>query len=63
MRLEQTIYVRSIKLNAKNTNVTIKSGGVADNGDYYTGDSSTMIDSNTEIKVYKVASGPIITSK
>ncbi|WP_086039468.1 MSCRAMM family adhesin SdrE, partial [Staphylococcus aureus] len=55
--VEQTIYVNPLKLNAKNTNVTIKSGGVADNGDYYTGDGSTIIDSNTEIKVYKVASG------
>ncbi|WP_256083612.1 fibrinogen-binding adhesin SdrG C-terminal domain-containing protein, partial [Staphylococcus aureus] len=54
--VEQTIYVNPLKLKAKNTNVTVKRGGVADNGDYYTGDGSTINDSNTELKVYTVAS-------
>ncbi|MDU7039480.1 MAG: fibrinogen-binding adhesin SdrG C-terminal domain-containing protein, partial [Lactococcus lactis] len=53
--VEQTIYVNPLSLNANNTNVIIKSGGVYNDGGFYTGEGSTIIDDSTEIEIYKVS--------
>ncbi|WP_369431839.1 fibrinogen-binding adhesin SdrG C-terminal domain-containing protein, partial [Staphylococcus haemolyticus] len=45
--VEQTVYVNPLRYTAKNTDATINGNGP--NG-------STIIDNNTEIKIYKVAS-------
>ena len=53
-KVEQTIYVNPLRNQANHTNVTIASGEVADDGTISAGDGSTIIDDDTEIKVYKV---------
>ncbi|HDA6016548.1 TPA: fibrinogen-binding adhesin SdrG C-terminal domain-containing protein, partial [Staphylococcus aureus] len=52
--IEQQIYVNPLKKTATNTKVDIAGSQVDDYGNIKLGNGSTIIDQNTEIKVYKV---------
>ncbi len=54
--IEQQIYVNPLKNSATNTKVDIAGSQVDDYGNIKLGNGSTIIDQNTEIKVYKVNS-------
>ncbi|MDI1794943.1 Ig-like domain-containing protein, partial [Staphylococcus aureus] len=54
--IEQQIYVNPLKKSATNTKVDIAGSQVDDYGNIKLGNGSTIIDQNTEIKVYKVNS-------
>lgn len=54
--IEQQIYVNPLKKTATNTKVDIAGSQVDDYGNIKLGNGSTIIDQNTEIKVYKVNS-------
>ncbi|HBC4904111.1 TPA: carboxypeptidase regulatory-like domain-containing protein, partial [Staphylococcus aureus] len=55
--IEQTIYVNPQQKNAKGTRVDIAGNEVDSNGNFKYGNGGTIIDSNSEIKVYKVKKG------
>ncbi len=55
--IEQTIYVNPQQKNAKDTRVDIAGNEVDSNGNFKYGNGGTIIDSNSEIKVYKVKKG------
>ena len=52
--IEQQIYVNPLKKSATNTKVDIAGSQVDDYGNIKLGNGSTIIDQNTEIKVYKL---------
>ncbi|HAR7304380.1 TPA: YSIRK-type signal peptide-containing protein, partial [Staphylococcus aureus] len=55
--IEQTIYVNPQQKNAKDTRVDIAGNEVDSNDNFKYGNGGTIIDSNSEIKVYKVKKG------
>ncbi|HCS2689516.1 TPA: fibrinogen-binding adhesin SdrG C-terminal domain-containing protein, partial [Shigella flexneri] len=55
--VEQTVYVNPLSLNAQNAKVLIRGAGVYDDGGFFNGEGSTIIDNSTDIKVYKAKPG------
>ncbi|QDW95298.1 YSIRK-type signal peptide-containing protein (plasmid) [Staphylococcus warneri] len=51
--VEQTVYVNPLSLNAQNAKVLIRGAGVYNDGGFFNGEGSTIIDNSTDIKVYK----------